>query len=456
MPAPYDYSNTGQVDTAAPMASGLNLGLGLAQKDFAFQQQQVQAQRVAQQRADLNTLANNPNPTARDYAAIVAKYPELKDSFKTSWDALNAEQQQQKLASATPVFHAMNNGRPDLAAQLLQQQLDAQINSKAPQQEIQATQTWLKVLKEMPNQARMMGAGFLASVMPPDKFEATFGKVGSENRDNTAAPGKVAETASVTAKNNAEAGKIGNEATTVIPLANATIADTNNKIWERGARLGLDQDRLKSETSLKAQELFQQANKLTDDGRKIINDSAGASVMANNTAVQMRGLADQFEKADPNSGAMGGSTWEALKSFTGQQDYVSQLRKEYTRIRAGQVNALLPPGPASDKDIENAQAGFLKDTAKPAEIASWLRGMAKLQDYQSQYEDARAQWVGAVGHLGKTPKDINIGGVQVPAGTSLIDYAKQVLKAPGPSTQAPQPAAKTNYMQKYGTGGTPG
>lgn len=450
MPSPIDYSNTGGGDTMAAASAGLNLGVGLAQKDFALQQQQVAAQRLAQQRADLNTLSTKQNPTAQDYAGIVLKYPELKDSFKTTWDALNTDQQQQRLSSAAPVFSALQANRPDLAVSLLQKQLDGLKNSNGDPRDIKAAETWLKLVQEAPQHAQLMGGSFLASVMPPDKFEAAFGKIGAENRANTAAPGERAATAATTGKNIADTAKIEAETKTVIPKANAEIANLTSQATERIDRLGLDRDRLASETSLKIQELTQQANKLTDDARKVINDSAGSSVVASNSAVQMRGLADQFEKAAPNGGVTG-TSWEAIKNLTGNQDYVSQLRKEYTRIRAGQVNALLPPGPASDKDIKNAQAGFLTETANPEQITSWLRGMAKLQDYQAQYEDARAQWVGAVGHLGRAQKDIQIGNTRVPAGTSLTEYVTQALKAPGPATQAPAAAAKTGYLQKYGT-----
>lgn len=444
MPAPYDYTVTAPAPGSTPadaMAGGLQLGTNLQQKDLALEQAQVAQQQAAQQRADLFALSNKENPTARDYATIVTRYPALKDSFKESFAALNTEQRQQKLDAAAPVFSALQSGRPDLATKLLEDNVTALRNSKAPEREIKAAETWLNLVKESPQHASFMGGTYLASVMGPEKFEQVFGKVGSEARDNAAAPGLRVKTA-------AEAFKSAEEGGVVSPKAQAEIADINSKMVERGGRLALDTDKLTSETSLKLQELAQNAGKIRQDQRKFINEAASASVVATNSAAQMRGLADQFEKADPHS--MGAGAYEFAKQFTGQQDYVTQLRREYTRIRANQVNAMLPPGPASDKDIVNAQAGFLKETANPVEIASWLRGMAKLQDYQAKFEDAKAEWAITVGDLGRAPRDMEMGNQKVAAGTTFTDYLRQTLASPGPATQAPAPAKATGYLDKYG------
>lgn len=444
MPAPYDYTITAPAPGSTPAAAiteGLQLGTGLQQKDMALENARIAQAQAEQKRKDLYALSTMENPTARDYASIVTRYPELKDSFKESFNALNTEQRQQKLDAAAPIFSALQSGRTDLATRLLEDNVAALRNSKAPEREIKAAETWLNLVKESPQHAAMMGGTYLASVMGPDKFEQVFGKVGSEARDNAAAPGLRVKTA-------AEAFKAAEEGGVVSPRAAAEIADINSKISERGGRLALDTDKLQSETALKLRELTQKAGNLHPDQRKLINEAAGASVVATNSAAQMRGLADQFEKTDPHS--MGAGAYEFAKQFTGQQDYVTQLRREYTRIRANQVNAMLPPGPASDKDIINAQAGFLKETANPAEIASWLRGMAKLQDYQAKYEDARAEWAGAVGHLGKAGQDIEVSGRKVAANTTFTDYLRQTLESPGPATQAPAPAKATGYLDKYG------
>jgi hypothetical protein len=88
---------------------------------------------------------------------------------------------------------------------------------------------------------------------------------------------------------------------------------------------------------------------------------------------------------------------------------------------------MLPPGAASDKDVALAMAGFPPDTADAATMASFLRGMSKLSTYTAVTENAKAEWVNSVGHLGKAKSDINIDGVNVPAGSTFTDFARQYM-----------------------------
>ena len=62
-------------------------------------------------------------------------------------------------------------------------------------------------------------------------------------------------------------------------------------------------------------------------------------------------------------------------------------------------------------------------------MASFLRGMAKMNQYTAVTENAKAEWVNAVGHLGKPKTDINIDGVNVPAGSTFADFARTYMDA---------------------------
>lgn len=456
MPQPFQYVAPPSTDLGAAATSGLNLGFGIAQKNFAQQQQQIQVQRQQQMRGDLATLANHGNPTASDYATLVLKYPELKDSFKQGWDMLSSEQQRQRVSNAGPIVNAMNSGRMDLATDMLQQNVDALKNSNGSPEDIRAAEMWLRSAKEAPDALKFKGNMFLASVMGND-YAKTFLDTSTAENANAATPGKIAETASVTAKNNADAAKTNAEIPTIAPRAEAERRNIQSQIDNRAGQLGLDRDKLISETQVKLAELAQKggAGVQDPDVRKLINDAVTGSVVSANAAGQMRDLANQIDSADPR--AFAGGFGERMAALTGQEDYVSQLRKEYTRIRTSEMLRSLPPGPASDRDIENAKSGFISETGSPAQISSWLRGMAKLQDYAAQWEDAKSQWAVANGHLGRAAKDLTIGDIHVAAGTTLTEFAKQALKYPGAAASReaqPKPAAKTNYMDKYGT--TPG
>lgn len=447
------------LDVPAPsqaFTEGLQTGSGIRglqvqdqAQQAALAQQKLSVQLAAQQRADLAALAANPTPTAKDYAAIVFKYPALKDSMKQGWDALSAESQQARLNTLSPVFSAFTTGRVDIAKSLLQKEYDALKNSGGDPKEIAALDAIIKTTDAHPETAQKMIGLRLAGALGADKFESMFGKIGSEARADAELPSVIeARKAETGAKVAATAETVAKTAALPITTA-AMVADIRSKIQTRAAQLDLDADKLETEAKLKIAELEQKSGKLEPDARKIINDSSVAAVLARNTAAQTRGLAGQFERADIAAG-LKGTLGEKLAELTGQQDYVTQLRREYARVVNSEVAKALPPGAASDRDIALAREGFLKENASPTEIASFLRGVAKMQDYQAKIEDARGEWVAAVGHSGKAGKDIEIGGVKVPAGYTLSEFLKRTMASPGAATQAPKPGGKTDYLNKYG------
>jgi hypothetical protein len=66
-------------------------------------------------------------------------------------------------------------------------------------------------------------------------------------------------------------------------------------------------------------------------------------------------------------------------------------------------------------------------------MASFLRGAAKLQTYDSVLNNAKAEWLGSVQSLGKARADVTIDGIAVPAGTTfkqfVDNYVPQKVKA---------------------------
>ena len=237
-------------------------------------------------------------------------------------------------------------------------------------------------------------------------------------------------------------------------MKGAQIRDIDSNISTRAGQLGLDRDKLQSEVEMKLYELGQKGNTLDDGAKKIINDSTVAGVAATQASGQMLDLATRLEKQGGGYGAFSTAN-EWLKGATGNQDAITQMRQEYARIRNNQAVKMLPPGPASDKDIAMAMQGFPKETADAATMASFLRGMAKLNQYTAATENAKSEWVNAVGHLGKPKTDINVGGVNVPAGSTFADFAaKYVGQLAGQLgvQQGQQQVPQRSYM-KYATPG---
>lgn len=139
-------------------------------------------------------------------------------------------------------------------------------------------------------------------------------------------------------------------------------------------------------------------------------------------------MAEDFEKLDPTSG-LAGQAFEFMKQATGSEDAVSELRKEYAKLRASQTVKNLPPGAASDKDIELALSGFPKATSNPEYMASFLRGLEKMQRLEATYNEFKANYLSENGTergmleawKRSQPKEIENNQIKAQA----IDYSKQ-------------------------------
>lgn len=415
---------------------------GLAIKQ-AMQQQALQQQAIQQQQqmqSDLYALSNNPNAGAKDYAAMMTRYPQLADHFKKSWDVLNADQQQNHLNQATQVYAALQANRPDIAQTLLQKQAEAAKNS-GDEQAYKNADVLSQFVQGAPEQAKTSVGLMLSSVMGADKFASTFGTLGDQQRAGELQPANVALKNAEAAQKTAEARNTPQRLALESQYKGAQIRDIDSNIATRASQLGLDRDKLQSEVELKLYELGQKNNTLDDGAKKIINDSTVSSVAATQASGQMLDLATRLEKQGGGYGAFSTAS-EWLKGATGNQDAITQMRQEYARIRNSQALKMLPPGPASDKDIAMAMQGFPKETADAATMASFLRGMAKLNQYTAATEQAKSEWVNAVGHLGKPKQDINVGGINVPAGTTFADFAAKYV-----SQQANQLGAQQGQQQ---------
>ena len=422
--APIDYS----IDVKSPFdsaLSGFQTGISIGAAVNQQKQLELQRQQALQMQADLGELASNPNATAQDFARVTIKYPQLAEHFKNTWTMLNSDQQQSNLSNATQVYAALQAGKPEIATQLLRERAVAYTNA-GDEKNARVNDTMAKLIEQSPETAKTSAGLFLSSILGPDKFASTFTGLGGEQRAQEKQPYEVTTAAATAQQKVAEARNTPERLALENSNTRATIRNIDSQIGERSQRLGLDRDKLQSEVEMKLYELGQKQGQLTDDAKKIVNDSTVAATTADQAAGQMLDLATRMETEAMGSGltAKGG---ELYKQYMGSQDAITSLRQEYTRLRNTQAIKMLPPGPATDKDIALAMKGFPDETANPKTMASFLRGMAKLNQYNAVNESAKAEWVNAVGHLGKPKTDITIDGVKVPTGTTFVDFARQYM-----------------------------
>jgi hypothetical protein len=416
MPAPYDYSINVQSPFEAALG-GLKIGATIAD----IRTQQEAAAKAAERQQMLNqgmqALITNPNPTARDFTNIAMLLPEKEAaSMRANWDTLNKDQQDNELRFSGQVMSAFSSGAPQIGVSLLRQKANAERNS-GREDRAKAYETYAQLAETNPGAAQKTIGIMLAGVPGGDKvLESSIKALKAPAEIRTGEAGAT------------EKELITANTPTRLALENtntaAQIKNIDSQIADRSNRLALDRDRLQTDVEMKLFELGQAGTKLTPEAIKIVNDSTIAAVGAEQSAGRMLDLAGRIESAQGGKGALTkASEWFA--GATGRQDEWTQMRQEYTRLRNTQAIKSLPPGPATDKDIQMALKGFPEETANSQTIGSFLRGMAKLQQYEGAAKAAEAEWVNSTGSLGRAKTDINIGGIQIPAGTSFVDFMRQ-------------------------------
>lgn len=426
-----------QVDLSRSLLGGLQAGAAI--REIQQQQEAAQQAELAKQQYadDLRMAFSNPTPDA--FATLSAKYPSQREAFKQSWDMLSSGQKETEFTTGTQAYGAILNGRIDMAAQMLDQQIAAARNAGRPTERLEGMR---RTLDEDPQNVAG-GLGLFLSAIDPDRFskmtaELQFGKT------------RPIEVRSLEAKTTTEEA----EAAARPEALAVNVKNVRSQIEDRAARLRLDQDKLTSDIEMKLAEIEQQrAGKPLEAGAaKLINDSVGASVAAESQAKQALDLANRLETEGGGFGAF--STFNQwLTNATGAQNYARDLRNEYARLRSGQVSAMLPPGAASDRDVAMALEGFPPTTADAKTIASFLRGMAKLGQYQAAMEDAKSNWASAVGTLGPAKTDIDVGGIRVPKGTTFTEFQRQSVQRAADNlgkTQQQQTIPSRSYWKYSG------
>lgn len=437
---PIDYMGMiPQVDIAQSLGQGLQLGAAIKAQQEKNAQMELAKQQQELYKADLQNALSNP--TAQNWAAMSAKYPQQREAFKQSWDMLSKEQQDQDYLSGAKAFNAISSGNINSARAELDKRIAAMENSGQDTSRLKAMRS---TLDTNPNLVQGQ-LGLVLSSIDGDRFK----KMAEAPTLQEGAQLGLEKTRTDIGKARADTEKARIEAQFAPAKAQADISNINSQISERAARLGLDQDKLTSEYQYKMYELGQKEGKLEGDSRKLVNDAVQSAIVADQSAGQALNLATRLEQAGGGYGRFSGaSDW--IKNATGNQNAMTEMRREYTRLRNTSAIKYLPAGPASDKDVAMAMEGFPPPNADSATLASFLKGVAKLQQYEAANQNAQAEWVNAVGHLGKPKGDIEVSGIRVPAGSSFSDFSKQFIQKQADergAQQAVQQAQGRSYMR---------
>ena len=132
--------------------------------------------------------------------------------------------------------------------------------------------------------------------------------------------------------------------------------------------------------------------KLSSLAEKQLDTAITRAIDAESSSRNAETLAQQFRELSSTGGVVT-SVNQKLREWTGQEDAGVKMRNEYARLRNSYVVDNLPPGVASDKDIEMVKAGFPKDSASPEYIAEWLESVARVQRADSMLAEFKADYI---------------------------------------------------------------
>jgi hypothetical protein len=430
MVQPFNYMIP-QADPFAGVLQGLKLGATVQDveaarakqaSDLAAQQQAMARQQQLGQA--MQGLMTKQNPTFADYQAAAVLAPkEQSETLLKSWDARSKVQQDNDLRFGAQVLSAFQVGTPDVGVTLLKQRAEAERKAGRADQ-AQAYDTWASLAEVNPKSAQATIGVMLAGLPGGDKVIESVGKVQALRReealfgpglteaqakaDKAKADAIAAGIAAEFAPRMAQAGLTKAQSDAIKAASDAKFADTlnqaglNEKNWNikaaqnrinvESAKLGLDQQKTAADVQLTLARIGEIATSLPEQAKKDINTAAVAAGTAKQQAAQFNSLADRLQTQGGGFGGLSRAN-EWFKKATGTEDYVSQLRQEFTRLRNSAAVQSLPPGPATDRDIAMVLEGFPPATADANVMASFLRGMAKLQDITAATENARVDWL---------------------------------------------------------------
>jgi len=323
---PLNYAGT-FANIPSPQASfmeGVKNGAGLQQLQ---QQQAAAAAARAQQQQMQNDLAElSQNPTTDAIGRMSLKYPQLSENFKRSFDIMEPAQKQAKLEHASQVYAAINNNQPDVAVKILSDQAAA-LRNAGNEKDAKAAEMMATMVKDHPQMAKTSAGLILSAAVGPDKFAATYGAVGGEQRAQEQAPADLS-------KKRAEAVKAGAEATVAAgtipaliqkPVEENLSAQTKREVDKFNAQIAA----ANSETD-RGRLVLERDKFISEQGKKTLETGAGAQDAmdsANALMDQIRGVSGH-PGLDAGTGTLGG-----IRSFFNSTD-ANDFRKAVEGLKA--------------------------------------------------------------------------------------------------------------------------
>lgn len=356
---PLNYSGA-FANIPSPQASfmeGVKGGAGIQQ--LQQQQQAAAAARLQQQQMQDDLAALSQNPTTDAIGRMSLKYPQLSEQFKRSFDILDPAQKQTKLEHASQVYAAINSNKPEVAQKILSDQAAALRNS-GNEKDAKAAEMMATMVRDHPEMAKTSAGLILSAAVGSDKFAATYGAVGGEQRAQEQAP-------AVLRKVTAEAGTA--ESDEKVKAVDAKYADS--KAMQDIEKKGWDIKKIKADIDIARESnriaamnaaanregntLKREELRMKIDDAKLARDDKIRSKVAE-AETEISGVTDMKDLigtilADPSSlkAVTGASAWKGAIPGTENRSMAGKVEQLVNMTAAINLDKL--KGPMSDKDI---------------------------------------------------------------------------------------------------------
>lgn len=392
---PIDYSSAG----LQALQGGLQTGLGL--REASMRQQLFDQQLAEQEKQQQFGVALKSAWESGDNKAMVdliASNPEQAESIQKMIGVRDQQQRQAIGNVASQLTAALDSGNVQGAAGVIQ------ANAEPLKAMGQDPAMLLQQLQQDPTALRKGADSLMLLTMTPDQVMDYKQKLEDQQikRDQMA----------VTMRGQ-----------------DIQMRGQNMTASTAAQRLAFDQGKFGIEmqqAAEKADQLKLDAPKLSVNMEKALDSAVGDAATSRSTSASMEELASRWETEKPTSGIFGSaqSTWSKM---TGSDTGLRDLRIRTSQFLNSQALKYLPPGPATDRDVELAREGVPTNMDDPTIVANWLRAQARNEKRAALYNDFRAEWISAQGNPGQAKSAANISGLDVKKGESFASAAKRYM-----------------------------
>jgi hypothetical protein len=349
-----------------------------------------------QQRESLQSAmqAFQRNPSSQTLTPLLtALPPQSAEQLRKHYEGMGAERRQETIGFGGQMFSLIMSGRTDLAKELATTRGMAARNAG-----------------DQANADLMDRVSQLVDVNPNAARDLLAVSLGATEDGRRAIDSVFAARSAPAAERTALAGALGAEATAgVAPV-----------VAGAGAARAV------------AQAQNEASPGLSEAATVRVNDAFTASDAARTRAGQLTELNDKITAAVRDdvfgSGGQIGRAYRTLFEGVGGATEYARLLREFTRLRNAEVVRALPPGPATDRDIQLISRGFPGENGSTEEIQQFLSAASRMATYEADYNRFRGMFMDANrGSMGRANRSFEIDGVTIPAGADMSSAFRRVI-----------------------------